>query len=77
MKIMIVDDNSEMRTLIRSLLKDVAQEFVECAGGEEAVARFATERPDWTLMDVVMPGVDGPLRHAGLRRSSRWPVSWS
>ncbi|HLH52196.1 MAG TPA: response regulator transcription factor [Verrucomicrobiae bacterium] len=58
-KVMIVDDNSEMRTLIRSLLKDVAQEFIECAGGEEAVAQFATERPDWTLIDIVMPGVDG------------------
>ena len=32
---------------------------VEDAGGEEAVTRFATERPDWTLMDIVMPGVDG------------------
>jgi CheY-like chemotaxis protein len=58
-KVMIVDDNAEMRTLIRSLLIGVAQEFVECAGGEEAVARFATERPDWTVMDVVMPGMNG------------------
>jgi CheY-like chemotaxis protein len=56
---MIVDDNAEMRTLIRSLLSVVAQEFVECAGGEEAVARFAKERPEWTIMDVVMPGMDG------------------
>jgi two-component system, chemotaxis family, chemotaxis protein CheY len=56
---MIVDDNSEMRTLMRSLLSAVAHDFVECTGGEEAVARFAAERPDWTLMDVVMPGVDG------------------
>jgi CheY-like chemotaxis protein len=59
MKVMIVDDHAEMRTLIRSLLRDVAQEFVECAGGEEAIATFPVERPDWTLMDVVMPGVDG------------------
>ena len=58
-KVMIVDDNAEMRTLIRSLLRDIAQEFVECAGGEEAVAKFPVERPDWTLMDVVMPGMDG------------------
>jgi CheY-like chemotaxis protein len=56
---MIVDDNVEMRTLIRSLLKNVAQEFVECGGGEEAVAAFPIERPDWTLMDIVMPGLDG------------------
>ena len=56
---MIVDDNAEMRALIRSLLEGVAQEFVECAGGEEAVATFPVERPDWTVMDVVMPGMDG------------------
>jgi len=56
---MIVDDNAEMRTLIRSLLSGVVQEFVECAGGEEAVAKFATERPDWTVMDVCMPGMNG------------------
>jgi CheY-like chemotaxis protein len=58
-KVMIVDDNAEMRTLIGSLLSGVASEFVECAGGEEAVAAFPAARPDWTLMDVVMPGMDG------------------
>jgi CheY-like chemotaxis protein len=56
---MIVDDHAEMRTLIRSLLHDVVQEFVECAGGAEAVAAFPAAHPDWTLMDVVMPGMDG------------------
>jgi two-component system invasion response regulator UvrY len=56
---MIVDDHAEMRILIRSLLGGVAQEFVECAGGEAAVTGFAAERPDWTVMDIVMPGMDG------------------
>jgi two-component system chemotaxis response regulator CheY len=59
MKVLIVDDNARMRTLIRSVLIDVAQEFVECASGEEAVLTFPVERPDWTVMDVVMPGMDG------------------
>jgi CheY-like chemotaxis protein len=58
-KVMIVDDNAEMRTLIRSLLSGVAQAFAECATGAEAVARFAAERPDWTLMDIAMPDMDG------------------
>ena len=53
---LVVNDNAEMRTLIRSVLRDVAQEFVECASGEEAVATFPVERPDWSC--------DG-LRHAG------------
>ena len=59
MKVMIVDDNAEMRTFIRTLLNDVASEFVECADGKEAVAVYETEKPDWTVMDVMMGGVDG------------------
>lgn len=59
MKVMIVDDNAEMRSLIRSLLRDATQEFFECADGAEAVDTFSRHRPEWTLMDVVMPGMDG------------------
>ena len=58
-KVMIVDDHAEMRTFIRSLLSGIAQEFVECARGEAAIARFASERPDWTIMDICMPGING------------------
>jgi CheY-like chemotaxis protein len=56
---MIVDDHAEMRTLIRSLLGNVDREFVECATGDEAVAKFAAERPDWTVMDICMSGLNG------------------
>jgi len=56
---MIVDDHAEMRRLLRSLLDDLASEFTECADGTEAVAAFARQRPDWTLMDIAMKGMDG------------------
>ncbi len=59
MKVMIVDDNAEMRGLIRTLLTQVASEFVECADGREAVAVYETERPDWTVMDIAMEAIDG------------------
>src|SRR5262245_55744301 len=59
MKVMIVDDNAEIRQLIRSLLAGVANEFVECTDGEEAVATFDAERPDWAVMDVAMRVMDG------------------
>jgi CheY-like chemotaxis protein len=35
--------------------------------GEEAVARAAAQRPDAILLDVVMPGMDGPATLAALR----------
>ena len=56
---MIVDDHAEMRRLLRSMLDDLASEFTECADGAEAVAAFARQRPDWTIMDITMKGMDG------------------
>ena len=59
MKIMIVDDHAEMRRLLRSTLHQLASEFVECVDGADAVAEFPRQRPDWTIMDVTMKGMDG------------------
>lgn len=59
MKIMIVDDNQEMRKFLRTLLERADVEFIECDDGSEAIARFAEALPDWTLMDVRMRQVDG------------------
>ena len=59
MKIMIVDDHAEMRRLLRSVLGELATEFTECADGAEAVAAFARQQPDWTIMDITMKGMDG------------------
>ncbi|HSU54020.1 MAG TPA: response regulator transcription factor [Candidatus Dormibacteraeota bacterium] len=59
MKVMIVDDNAEIRQLIRKLLGEVDNEFVECGDGSEAVSAYGRERPDWALMDVSMKQMDG------------------
>ena len=59
LKIMIVDDHVEMRRLLRNALNHLTSEFVECADGAEAVTVFSQQRPDWTIMDVTMKGIDG------------------
>ncbi len=59
MKVMIVDDNAEMRDLIRRILAEAASDFVDCADGREAVAVYESERPDWTVMDIAMGVMDG------------------
>jgi len=56
---MIVDDHAEIRRLLRSMLDELASEFTECADGAEAVAAYARQRPDWTIMDITMKGMDG------------------
>lgn len=60
-RVLAVDDHPLMRQGIAALL--AAQEdmalVAEAADGHEALARFETERPDVTLMDLQMPGMDG------------------
>lgn len=59
MKLLIVEDNPEMRRVIRRVVSDVADEIDECGDGAEACAAYARTRPDWVLMDIEMPVVDG------------------
>lgn len=56
---MIVDDNAEIRKLIRSLLSDLAEEIEEYGDGESALANYDKHLPDWSLVDVGMPVMDG------------------
>jgi two-component system response regulator DegU len=57
--LLIVDDNREMRQLIRSIVRDVTDHVVECDDGSEALAAYRAHRPEWVLMDVEMTGMDG------------------
>jgi CheY-like chemotaxis protein len=59
MKVLIVDDNLEMRALLRRLCASVATEMRDCADGLEAIQIFNEFKPDWTIMDLAMPRMDG------------------
>jgi CheY-like chemotaxis protein len=59
MKIMIVDDNPEIRRLLMNSLEHCANAFVECSNGAEALTAFEQHQPDWTIMDVVMRPMGG------------------
>lgn len=62
MKVLIVEDHADMRQLIRSVIKDLADTVTECEDGALAVATYAAQQftcEDWVLMDIEMPGMDG------------------
>ena len=66
--VMIVDDHPRMRGLIRGLCAGLATEFIEVAGGEEAVSTYDRLRPDCVLMDIEMPGMDGLTATRAIRK---------
>jgi CheY-like chemotaxis protein len=57
--LLIVDDNLQVRRMIRALVEDLADQLFECADGNAALAAYREHRPDWVLMDVEMNGMDG------------------
>lgn len=59
MKILIVEDDERVRRLIKSVVADLADEVFECKDGLEAGHTYTKHLPDWVLMDLVMPKVDG------------------
>jgi len=57
--ILIADDNSQVRRMIRDLIEDLDPEIVECADGAAAIEAYEEHRPDFVLMDINMTPVDG------------------
>ena len=59
-KIMIVDDQSEVRELVEVTLLSDGYEILQTDTGEKAIEMAIREKPDIILMDIMMPGeIDG------------------
>ncbi|HEY6806946.1 MAG TPA: response regulator [Pyrinomonadaceae bacterium] len=57
--LLLVDDNAEMRRLLKSMLQQIADEIREANNGAEAVAFYRAQRPDLVVMDIFMKPTDG------------------
>ena len=58
-KILIVDDDPDMRLAIGSVLRSRSYDVVEAGDGEEALRKLKEEKPDLMLLDLLMPKMDG------------------
>lgn len=59
MKILIADDEKDVRDLVRFAFERQGFEIIEAANGIETVTLAQHESPDLILMDVMMPGMNG------------------
>lgn len=57
--ILIADDKSVNRWLIKEFLAEYQLRFIEAADGEEAIMRIQTDKPDLVLLDIRMPKMNG------------------
>ncbi|WP_221930856.1 response regulator [Telmatospirillum sp. J64-1] len=60
LRILIVDDNANMRRLIHTILRSMnIKETMEAGSGAQALEILSTWQPDLVLVDYVMEGMDG------------------
>ena len=58
-KILVVDDDPDIREAISAVLEIHSYEVVTAADGEEGLMKIKDERPDLMILDLLMPKMDG------------------
>ena len=70
-KILLVEDEKNLRTLYQERLSEEGYEIVPAGNGEEALRKLKKAKPDLVLMDIVMPGLDGIQLLSMIRANDR------
>lgn len=58
-KILIADDNLQIRMLVTASLRSLGHDLLQAVDGEDALETAIAEVPDLVLLDVTMPKLDG------------------
>jgi two-component system nitrogen regulation response regulator NtrX len=73
-KILIIDDETSIRTALANILHDEGHQTTLCESGEAAIAQFAREEFDLVILDLWLPGIDGMTVLERLRAAGAPPV---
>src|SRR6478735_8488285 len=73
-KILVVDDEPQIRRVMRVILAGENYEIVEARSGEAALLKFREFLPDLVLLDLNMPGMGGLETCRSIRSSSDVPI---
>jgi len=73
-RILIVDDEPNLRHTVGYNLRREGYEVVQAADGEAALAAAASQPPDLVVLDLMLPGIDGLEVSRRLRQQSAVPI---
>ena len=73
-KILVADDEAEIRSLLKLYLENEGYSVVEAVDGLEAMEKLKRDKPDLCVLDIMMPGMDGYQVLRKLREDSNIPV---
>lgn len=70
-KILVVDDEHDIVTIIGKVLKKSGYEVMTANDGLECINKVSEELPDLILLDNIMPNMDGPTALTKLKASKK------
>ena len=73
-KVLVVEDEQEIRELIRDYLEVEGFEVAMAADGEEGLEQFNTYEPDIIVLDIMLPKIDGMEICKTIRNKSNIPI---
>ncbi len=73
-RILVVDDEPQIRRFLRTSLSARGYDVLEAAGGNEAMIRATGEKPDVVVLDLGLPDMDGLEVVRRLREWSKVPI---
>lgn len=73
-KILIADDEPEIRNLLRLYLENEHYEVIEAEDGQQALSLLHRHKPDLCILDIMMPKMDGFHVLQEIRKESNVPV---
>jgi CheY-like chemotaxis protein len=69
--ILVVDDEDDIREIAQMSLEEIGNwQVIAASSGAEGIAKAEREHPDAILLDVMMPGMDGPTTVLKLHENS-------
>jgi len=71
-KVLIVDDDPDVRMITASVVQDNGYTPVEAANGEEGLAKVKSEKPDLVVLDVMMPKQSGVRMFRNLKTNKKF-----
>lgn len=73
-KILIADDEAEIRDVLHLYLEKDGYDVIEAEDGVEAMEKLRKENPDLVILDIMMPGLDGYRVLRNIREHNNIPV---
>ncbi|ANV73055.1 MULTISPECIES: response regulator transcription factor [Bacillus] len=73
-RVLVVDDESDMRQLVGMYLDNFGYEWGEAENGKEALKKLETNHYDFVVLDIMMPEMDGLSVCKEIRKTSDVPI---